>query len=62
MSITEKEFEQVLSTFTTEEQECIRAQRKELREMGITREPLLTEMACMFAGVILSSRKKGRGK
>lgn len=59
-TITEQIFEEVMKAFTKEEADLIRLQRKELTVMGITREPLRTEMACEFAGALLASRKKDK--
>lgn len=67
--------EQVIAVFermraegacSAEEFEAVMLMRKQMQDRGITREPLLTRMACEFAAVLVASRqprvKKSRGR
>lgn len=56
--VTEAEIEAVLATFPPTERAAIEDMRKELAAKGIVRQPLQIEMACLFAEVLLASRKK----
>lgn len=54
--MTEDEYRAVLAKFSPEEAAAIDLQRRELTRMGITREPLRTEMACELAEVLLAAK------
>lgn len=56
--MTESEIQAALSRFSDEEREAIESERAQLTEMGITREPLRTEMACALAEVLLDLRRQ----
>lgn len=53
----EEAVEIALGKLSPEERKLVEAQRRQLTEMGVTREPLRTEMACMFAEVLLDLRR-----
>lgn len=44
------------SRLTAQEQACVEEQRRQLWEEGVTREPSLTEMAFLFAAVLVSEK------
>jgi hypothetical protein len=55
--MTDAEVEAVLDDMPKDEAEAIRLMRKQLRAHGVTREPMLTRMACEFAEVLLQGRQ-----
>lgn len=56
--MTDAEVEAVLDDMPAEEASAIRLMRKQLKAKGVTREPLLTRMACEFAEVLLQSKER----